>query len=123
MYNNFKSLMLEATIEDTLRTEFPEIRFNTSKVKSQKDEKDWIELMILVVQHKERREGQGSEFMKRFIELVDIDEVDIFLTPDASYSGKGDMSKPQLIKWYKSLGFEKKHRDDFRSQSTFCYYS
>ncbi len=123
MYNSFRSLMLEASVEDILRTEFPEIRFNMSKRKHQKDEKSWIELMIVVVQYKERNKGKGSEFMKRLIELAEQEKIDVFLTPDDSYSEKEDLSKSQLIKWYKKLGFEKKHRDDFRSQNTFCYYS
>ena len=115
--------MLEASTEDILRREFPEIRFNMSKMKNQKDEKDWVELMILIVQYKHRRLGLGNEFMERFVELADQDKFDIFLTPDDSYSEKEDMSKAQLTKWYKNLGFQKKKSDDFRSQNTYCYYS
>ena len=123
MYQSFKKIMLESSIEDILRTEFPEIRFNMSNRKHQKHEKSWVELMIVVVQYKNRNKKHGTDFMKRIIELADQEQVDVFLTPDASYSEKEDMSKAQLIKWYRKLGFEKKHRDDFRSQNTYCYYS
>ena len=123
MYMNFKQMLLESTIEQILRKEYPEIRFNMSRTKTQSGENDWVELSIIVVQFDNRNSGHGSEFMKRFIELADQDHVDIFLTPDDSYSQKGEMNKSQLIKWYKKFGFEKKHKDDFRAQYTHCYYN
>lgn len=123
MYKDFKSLMLEASIEDILRTEYPEVRFNMSGRRSQKDEKDWLELMIVVVKFSDRNKGIGKEFMQRITQLADQEDVDVFLTPDDSYSQKGEMNKSQLTKWYKKLGFEKKHKSDFRSQNTYCYYS
>lgn len=123
MYRSFKEMLLEANTENILRTEFPDVRFNISKINSQKGENDWIVLSILVVQYKNRNKGYGSEFMKRFVELADQEKFDIFLTPDDSYAEDEDMNKAQLTKWYKKFGFEKKHKDDFRSQNTFCYYS
>ena len=109
--------MLESSIDNTLKREFPEVRFKLS------EHKDYAHLMIVVVKYKDRNKGQGTEFIKRLIELSEQEQKDIYLTPDDSYSEKSDMNKAQLTKWYKSLGFVKKHRDDFRNQNTMAYYT
>ncbi len=119
----FKTIFIESSINDKLRNEFPDVRFNMSKIRTQKGENPWVELMIVVVPYKDRNSGIGNKFMKRLIELSKEAGVDIFLTPDDSYAEKENMSKSQLIKWYKKLGFEKKRKDDFRSQNTYCYYT
>ena len=106
-----------AGIESTLKREFKEVPFKMIE----KD--DYIELIIFVVKFKERNKGIGTSFMKRLIELANLYQKDIYLTPDDSYGEETDMNKSQLTKWYNKLGFTKKHKDDSRSKYTMCYYS
>lgn len=114
----FTDLMLEGrSIQAVLKKEFPEVRFNAS------ENEEFIALSILVVQFKQRNQGIGSKFMKRFVDLADEHKKDIFLTPDASYAEDGEMSKSSLIKWYQKFGFVNKEKSDFRSQNTMCYYN
>ena len=99
-----------------LKKEFPNTPFKLS------ENKDYIALAIFVVKFKDRRNGIGTKFMKRLIELAKESEKDIFITPTDDYSEETDMDKEELIKWYEKLGFEKKHSDDHRSKNTYCYY-
>jgi len=104
-------------VNDLLRTEFPDIRFKLT------ENSEYMKLMIIVVKYDDRGNGLGEKFMKRLFELAEKVNKDVFLTPDDSYAEMGDMKKSALIKWYKKLGVSKKHRDDFRSQDTMCYYT
>jgi len=123
----FKNILNESrNITEILHKEFPEVRFKLTEGKSidaESGEKDFIYLMIFVVVYKERKKGHGTRFVKRLVELAEVNNVDVFLTPDDSYAEKGDMKKTKLTKWYKELGFVKKKRDDFRVQATMCNYS
>lgn len=100
--------MIEGTdTEATLRYEFPEVRFNLN------DDGKIIELQIVVVQYLRRNRKEGTNFMKRLIELAKKNKRSIALTPDASYSSETDMNQKQLIKWYEKLGFKKKLLNGF----------
>ena len=107
MYN-FKQEILEQTnIESILRTEFPNVRFNMNT------KKDSLELLILVVQFKERKQGIATKFMKRLIELAKKNHKKIYLTPDDSYSTEGDMNLEQIKNFYEKLGFKKDLKSNF----------
>lgn len=98
---NFRSIVEGTNIEAKLRKEFPEVRFNCEE-----NDKSF-KLLILVVQHKRRRKGEGQAFMTRLIQLANELNKKIELTPDDSYSLDGDMDLNQLTDWYKSFGFKK----------------
>lgn len=84
---------------------------------------EFMVLQIVVVPWKQRNTGIGNKFMKRLIQLAKKVQKDVFISPDDGYAEKEDMSKAQLIKWYKKLGFKNKAKSDFRSQNTMCYYT
>ena len=86
-------------------------------------ENSYYRLQILVVPFKEREQGLATKYMKTLVSIAKKEKFDVFLTPDASYQEEDGMSKGQLTQWYKKLGFEKKHKDDFRAQDTYCYYA
>ncbi|MEA2022435.1 MAG: hypothetical protein U9N08_08170 [Candidatus Caldatribacteriota bacterium] len=108
--------MIESSIKNILKREYPEIRFNMSEYD------DYVELNILVVQYNQRKTGKATQFLERLIQLAHQEQKDIFLTPDDGYAEEDGMKKPQLIKWYKKLGFKNKQKSDFRSRNTMCYY-
>ncbi len=119
MYLSFADMLLESSIKAILKREFPDIRFVMSEYPKEK----YAVLQVVLVQYDQRKQGKATEFMKRLIELADQYEMDIFLTPDDGYSGKGDMNKSQLTKWYKKLGFKKKDKSDFRAMQSMVYYA
>ena len=116
MYKSFKDYVLDESVNDILRTEFPDVIFNLE------EHKDFYVLNIVVVKHDKKKQGLGSKFLHRLIEIAEHNHKDIFLSPDDSYAEKGDMNKKQLEKWYKSFGFVKKHPDDKRDRNLMVYY-
>ena len=117
MYLNFSSMLLESSVKNIMKREFPDIRMIIS------EDEDYVVLGVVLVHHTERKKGKATEFMLRLIEVAEQERKDIFLTPDDGYSSKGDMSTAQLTKWYKKLGFKKKKKSDFRAQQLLCYYN
>lgn len=104
---SFKSLMEGTSIERELRKEFPHVIFNSNEDESK------FELNVIVVPFKERNKGIGTEFMKRFVQLGKKFKKNLHLTPDDTYSEKGEMNKQQLTKWYESFGFKKHEVNGF----------
>ena len=108
----------ESTVEAKLSKEFKNtVRFKLS------ESPDKVYLMIFVVPYKDRGNGIGTKFMKSLIKYAKELNKNIYLTPDDSYAEKEDMNKIQLTKWYKSLGFEKKRKDDFSTQAVMALYN
>jgi predicted GNAT family acetyltransferase len=120
----FNQLLEGKDLKIVLRKEFPDVIFQILGPYDPMDhENGWYRLQMIVVPYKLRGQGLATKFMKRFIELAKKEKNDISLTPDDSYQEPGEMTKKDLEKWYKSLGFEKKHKDDFRMMDTMVYYS
>ena len=114
----------EADINTTLRKEFPKVIFQLIGPSEGFDnEQDYYRLQMILVPYEQRKQGIATKFMKRMLKLMKENKYDVFLTPDDGYQEPGEMSKSQLVKFYKKLGFIKKHRDDFRAQDTYCFYS
>ncbi len=108
MYTDFRSMLLESSIEKILKTEFKNIPFKME------ENDDFIDLVIFVIPYKERRKGKGTEFMKRIIELGEQEGKDIRLTPDDGYlTDDEDMSLSDLKSFYKKLGFKEKKSGKF----------
>ena len=111
-------------IKSILSKEYPEVIAQLQGPKPPEDsENGYYKLQMVVVPFKLRENGLATNFFKRLIILAKKEKKDIFLTPDDAYQEDDGMTKGQLTQWYKKLGFEKKHKDDFRSQDTYCYYS
>jgi len=121
--NEFTKILEGKDIKTKLKQKFPDVIFHLLGPYEQNGEKDWYRLQMVLVPYKLRNKKLGTEFMKELIKLAKEEQRDIFLTPDDSYQEPGDMTKTDLIKWYKSLGFTKKRKDDFRSMDTMCYYT
>jgi hypothetical protein len=110
--------------ERTLKKEFPDVIHQIIGPLAPTDnENGYYRLQMIVVPFKKREHQLGTKFMKRFVQLAKKENRDIMLSPSADYQEPGEMTKNDLIKWYKSLGFVKKHRDDFRSQDTYVMYA
>ena len=127
-HNNgyFKELMetnRKSQITRSLEKEFPDVISKLFGPTAVYDDTGYMYLQIFVVPKALRGNGLATSYIKRLISLCEKEGIDIFLTPDASYQPKDGMTKNELIKWYEKLGFEKKHRDDFRQQATYCYYT
>jgi len=103
MYLNFHQVLLESTVEDTIRREFPGIPLQIKETKSQ------IQLIIFVIPFKQRRQGKATEFINRLQELAKQDGKDLVLTADDGYldPDDGDMNLKQLQDFYKKMGFVK----------------
>ncbi len=102
MYTSFKHVLLESTIEDTIRREFPGIPLQI------KETSNTIQLIVFVVPYKERRKGVATEFINRLKELADQEGKDVILTPSDGYlTSDGDMNLTQLKSFYKKMGFVK----------------
>jgi len=111
-------------VKASLKKLYPDIIFQLLGPNAPEDgENGWYRLQMIVVPFKLREKGAGTLFMKELIALCKKENKDIFLTPDASYQEPDGMSKGQITQWYKKLGFTKKHKDDFRAQDTYCFYS
>ena len=111
-------------IKSVISREFPTVIAQVLGVfQADPNENSFYRMQMLVVPFKEREQGLATKYMTRLLELLKKENVDLFLTPDASYQEADGMSKGQLTQWYKKLGFQKKHKDDFRSQDTYCYYA
>ena len=108
-------------IKSTLTREFPTVIAQLLGP-SRNSDGDYYRLQMLVVPFKERQQGLATRYMKRLVELAKSEDKDIFLSPSAEYQEPGAMTKGQITQWYKTFGFEKKRKDDFRSQDTYCLY-
>jgi len=67
---------------------------------------DKIVLNIVVVPFKVRKQGKGTKFMKRLIEVAKDKNKDIYLNVSDAYAEDTDPKVNDLIKWYKKLGFQ-----------------
>jgi GNAT superfamily N-acetyltransferase len=124
MFNEYFEIQEKVDIKSTLRKEFPEVIFQLhGSYEGFGEGNDYYRLQMILVPYDLRRKGLGTKFMKKLTELSEKNKTDIFLSPDDGYQESGGMSKAQLTKMYKKLGFEKKRKDDFRSQDTMCYYA
>ncbi len=65
----------------------------------------WLSRVFTPVAHRDK--GYARTAMKKFIEGLNKSQVDCYLTIN-SY---GDMSRSQLCKWYRRLGFKKITKD------------
>jgi archaellum biogenesis ATPase FlaH len=102
MYLSFHQALLESTVEQIIKTEFPGV---PCKIKETKTE---IQLIIFVIPFKERRKGKATEFINRLQELAEIENKNIVLTADDGYlTDEQDMNLEQLRAWYKKLGFKR----------------
>jgi len=114
-------------IKSQLKKLYPDVIFQLLGPRKGTDgENSFYTLQMIVVKFGDRQTGLGSSFMTELTQMAKKENFDIFLTPDASYQepiSKGGMSKGQLTQWYKSFGFKKKEKSDFRAQATYCYYS
>ena len=121
----FTDTLLEtADIISRVRAKHPKVIINTIGPNPAEDgENAYLKIQMIVVPFKERNNGIATAFFKDLTAEARRNAIDIFLTPDDSYSEEGEMTKKDLERWYKKLGFEKKHRDDFRSQNTMCFYA
>ena len=121
----FTNTLLETTdIVTRVKAKHPKIIINTIGPLGPEDgENAYIKIQMIVVPYKERQNGVATAFFKDLLAEARRNKVDIFLTPDDSYSEDDEMNKKQLTAWYKKLGFEKKHRDDFRAQHVLCFYA
>ena len=120
----FEKLIEGRDITSTLRKEFPKVIFQLIGPSEGFDnERDFYRMQMILVPFELRNQGIATKFMERLVELMKHDKFDVFLTPDDGYQEPGEMTKSQLVKFYKKLGFVKKHKDDFRAQDTYCFYS
>jgi GNAT superfamily N-acetyltransferase len=95
-----------AKVTGTLKREFPNVRFVIDETD------DYIDLRIFVVVYKDRHKGIGTKFINRLKELADESNKTIYLTPDDSYAEDGEMTKKDLERWYKKLGFVDKPKNE-----------
>jgi len=91
--------------------------------KPEDGENAYLKIQMVVTPFKDRGQGIATAFFKDLVAEAKRNKIDVFLTPDDSYQEPGDMTKKDLVRWYKKLGFEPKHKDDFRSQDTLCFYA
>ena len=114
-------------LKSIMSKEFPDVIAQLIGPRSPADpengENGFYTLNMIVVPFKQREKGIANTYMKRLVQLAKKDQKDVFLTPDDGYSEDDGMTKGQLTQWYKKLGFERKHKDDFRAQHTYCFYS
>ncbi len=111
----FKDFLIEKTVSNILNSEFSksETIFNIHETS------DKIILNIIVVPAKVRKQGKGTKFMKRLIELAKEKNKDLYLNVSDMYSDEGDPKANELIKWYKKLGF--KETKDFKLTKEMVY--
>ena len=123
-FNAIQKVFEGRDINSTLKKLFPEVIFQLLGPRKGTDgENSYYRLQMIVVPFKLREAGLGSQFMKELVKLAKQEQKDIFLTPDASYQEPDGMSKGQITQWYKTFGFKKKEKSDFRSQNTYCFYA
>lgn len=121
----FSQKLIEGTdIISVLKKKYPTVISRVSGPRPAFDgENGYYVLSMMIVPFKEREKGLATKYILEFIKLAKKETLDIFLTPDDGYQEKDGMTKNDLIKWYKKLGFKKKRKDDFREQHTYCMYS
>ena len=108
---------LNETVTGALHKEFPK-----SEVISNIDEKsDKIVLNVVLVPFKKRRKGLGTKFMKKLIELANKEKKDIYLNASDMYAEDEDMKVQDLVKWYKSLGFEETKNFKLNKEMVYKY--
>ncbi len=76
-----------------------------------RDERYVLYLAGILVAEEQRGQGKASETLQWLIALCKKHELDIVISPKPFGLGK-KMTKAQLIKWYKSFGFEKIDSDE-----------
>ena len=121
-YKEITKILEGKDIKTTLKKLFPEAIFQLLGPTKVPDDKSFYQLQMIVVPFKLRERGTASEFMHELVTLAKKENKDIFLTPDASYQEKGGMTKGHLTQWYKTFGFQKKKKSDFRAMATYCFY-
>jgi hypothetical protein len=101
MHLSFQQALLESTVEQTIKREFPGVPLQI------KETKDEIQLIVFVIPYKQRRKGKATEFINRLQELAKLENKNLVLTVDDGYldPDDGDMNLEQLRAWYKKLGF------------------
>ena len=122
---SFTTLLLEGkSIESALRKKFPDVIFQLLGPRPPEDgENGYYVMQMIVVPFKMRRQGLADKFMKELVDLAKKEKRDIFLTTSADYQEPNEMTKNDLAKWYKKVGFVKKNKDDFRAQHSMVFYS
>ena len=121
----FVNTLLETDdIITRVKSKHPNIIINSIGPNPPEDgENAYIKIQMIVVPYKERNTGVANAFFKDLLKEARRNKIDIFLTPDDSYSEDDEMNKKQLTAWYKKLGFEKKRSSDFRAQHVLCFYA
>ena len=124
---NFEAIMqmLEGRdIPSVIKQKFPDVILRFSRIMPPEDgENRYLSMDMILVKYDDRNKGQGTKVLKELTKLAKKEKVDIFITPTDQYQEDGDMSKGDLVLWYRKHGFEKKHKDDFRTQHSYCLYA
>ena len=97
----FKDFLIEGKVSQILSSEFSkeDAIFNIHETP------DKIMLNIIVVPFNARKQGKGTKFMKRLIEVAKEKNKDLYLNVSDAYAEKNDPKADDLFKWYKKLGF------------------
>jgi len=100
--NTFTDFLTEGKISNILLKEFP----RTETIFNIDEKQNKIILNVIVVPYKIRKQGNGTKFMKRLIELAKEKNKDLYLNISEMYADEGDPHFNELYNWYKKLGFK-----------------
>ncbi len=108
MYLSFKDALLESSIENLLRREFPKVPFQIKETSKN------VHIVIYVIPYKDRQKGKGTQFIGRIQELAKQYQKSVTLVADDGYlDSEGDMTLKQLKAWYTKMGFKNTQGDKF----------
>ena len=113
--NTFTDFLIEGKVSNILLKEFP----RTETIFNIDEKSDKIILNVVVVPYKVRKQGKGTKFMKRLIEIAREKNKDLYLNVSDMYADENDPKKDDLYKWYKKLGF--KETNNFKLNGEMMY--
>ena len=108
---NFKRHLqhLQESVKQKIQSKYPlpSKENNPNSVVSKIEETpNEVYLGMVLVPYKNRNKKIGTKFMKDLIKIAKQENKDIRLNVSDMYSDDNDMKEKDLIKWYKSFGFE-----------------